>query len=137
MECSQPAAWTTNRSLVVASSVRPFQKDRPIPAQPYPELRTWMVVQSGVISIYLTHSENAPAAPDIRTTTWLCPACLSSTNSIPAPIQLTIAMTSTHMHQLSLTRPPSTRSSSASDDHPQAPVVAQQQQQQQHDAIKH
>ena len=49
MECSQPAAWTTNRSLLVASRVRPFQEDRPIPARPYPELRTWMVVRSGVI----------------------------------------------------------------------------------------
>ena len=44
MECSQPAAWTTNRSLLVASRVRPFQEDRPIPARTYPELRTWMVV---------------------------------------------------------------------------------------------
>ena len=34
---------TTNRSLLVASRVRPFQEDRPIPAPPYPELRTWMV----------------------------------------------------------------------------------------------
>ena len=44
MECSQTAAWTTNRSLLVASRDRPFQEDRPIPARPYPELRTWMVV---------------------------------------------------------------------------------------------
>ena len=44
MECSQPAAWTTNRSLLVASRVRPFQEDRPIPTRPYPELRTWKVV---------------------------------------------------------------------------------------------
>ena len=129
MECSQPAAWTTNRSLLVASHVRPFQVDRPIPARPYPELRTWMVVRSGVISVFPTHSENAPASPDIRPTTRLCPACLASTNSIPAPIQPTIAMTTTHIHQLWLTRPPSTRSSSASEDHPQAPVVTQQQQQ--------
>ena len=49
----------------------------------------------------------------------------------PAPIQPTIAMTTTHIHQLWLTRPPSTRSHSASEDHPQAPVVTQQQQQQQ------
>ena len=129
MECSQPAAWTTNRSLLVASRVRPFQEDRPIPTRPYPELRTWMVVWSGVISVFLTNSGNAPASPDIRPTTWLCPACLPSTNSIPAPIQPTIAMTTTHIHQLWLTRPPSTRSSSASEDHPQAPVVTQQQQQ--------
>ena len=100
MECSQPAAWTTNRSLLVASRVRPFQEDRPIPARPYPELRTWMVVRSGVISVFPTHSGNAPASPDIRPTTWLCPACLPSTNSIPAPIQPTIAMTTTHIHQL-------------------------------------
>ena len=34
MECSHPAAWTTNRSLLVASRVRPFQEDRPIPVRP-------------------------------------------------------------------------------------------------------
>ena len=86
-----------------------------------------MVVRSGVIGVFPTHSGNAPASPDIRPTTWLCPACIPSTNSIPAPI----SMTTTHIHQLWLTRPPSTRSSSASEDHPQAPVVTQQQQQQQ------
>ena len=57
-----------------------------------------------------------------------CPSCIPNTSSIPAPIQPTIAMTTTHIHQLLLTRPPSTRSSSASEDHPQAPVVTQQQQ---------
>ena len=51
MECSQPTAWTTNRSLLVASRDRPFQEDRPIPARPYPELRTRMMVRSGVISV--------------------------------------------------------------------------------------
>ena len=127
MECSQPAAWTTNRGLLVASRVRPFQEDRPILARPYPELRTWMVVRSGVISVFPTHSGNAPASPNIRPTTWLCPECLPSTNSIPVPIQPTIAMTTIHIHQLWLTRPPSTRSSSTSEDHPQAPVVTQQQ----------
>ena len=131
MECSQPAAWTTNRSLLVASRVRPFQEDRPIPARTYPELRTWMVVRSGVISVFPTHSGNAPASPDIRQTPWLCPACLPSTSSFPAPIQPTIAMTTTHIHQLRLTPPPSTRSSSASEDHPQAPVVTHQQQRRQ------
>ena len=104
MECSQPAAWTTNRSLLVASRVRPFQDDRPIPARPYPELRTWMVVRSGVISVFPTHSGNAPASPDIRPTTWLCPACLPNTSSIPDSIQPTIAMTTTHIHHLWLTR---------------------------------
>ena len=84
MECSQQAAWTTNRNLLVASRVRPFQEDRSIPARPYPELRTWMVVRSGVISVFPTHSGNAPASPDIRPITRLCPACLPSTNSIPA-----------------------------------------------------
>ena len=44
MECSQPAVWITNRSLIVASRVRPFQEDRTIPSRPYPEQRTWMVV---------------------------------------------------------------------------------------------
>ena len=100
MECSQTAAWTTNRNLLMASRVRPFQEDLPIPTRPYPELCTWMVVRSGVISVFPTHYGNAPASPDIRPTTWLCPACLPSTNSIPAPIQPTIAMTTTHIHQL-------------------------------------
>ena len=100
MECSQPAAWTTKRSLLVASRVRPFQEDRPIPARPYPELSTWMVVRSGVISVFPTHSGNAPTSPDIRPTTYLCPECLPNTSSIPAPIQPTIAMTTTHIHQL-------------------------------------
>ena len=97
MECSQPVAWTTPSR---DARVRPFQEDRPIPARPYPELCTWMVVRSGVISVLTTHSGNAPASHDIRPTTWLCPACLPSTNSIPAPIQPTIAMTTTHIHQL-------------------------------------
>ena len=47
-----------------------------------------------------SHLKCTPASPDIRPTTWLCPACLPSTNSIPAPIQPTIAMTTTHIHQL-------------------------------------
>ena len=53
---------------------------RPFLARSYPELRTWMVVRSGVISVFPTHSGNAPASPDIRPTTWLCPTCLPSTN---------------------------------------------------------
>ena len=31
--------------------LRPLQEHRPIPARPYPELRTLMVVRSGVISV--------------------------------------------------------------------------------------
>ena len=76
-----------------------------------------------------SHSKCTLASFDIRLPPWLCPACLPNTSSIPAPIQPTIAMTTTHIHQLWLTRPPSTCSSSASEDHPQAPVVTQQQQQ--------
>ena len=84
----------------MVSRVRPFQEDRPILDRPYPELRTWMVVRSGVISVVPTHSGNAPASPNIRPTTWLCPACLPSTNSILPHIQPSIAMTTTHIHQL-------------------------------------
>ena len=118
IECSQPAAWTTNRSLLVASRARLFQEVRPIPARPYPELRTWMVMWSGIISL----------SPRTLNVLWHLSTCLPNTSSIPAPIQPTIAMTTTHIHQLWLTRSPSTRSSSASEDHPQAPVVTQQQQ---------
>ena len=38
IECSQPAAWTAFLGQPV---LRPFQEDRPIPARPYPEMRTW------------------------------------------------------------------------------------------------
>ena len=35
-----------------------------------------------------------------RHATNLCPACIPNTRSIPAPFQPTIAMTTTHIHQL-------------------------------------
>ena len=47
-----------------------------------------------------SHSKCTLASFDMRLTPWLCPTCLPNTSSIPAPIQPTIAMTTTHIHQL-------------------------------------
>ena len=96
MECRQPTGWTTNQSLLVASSVKAF------PSGPYPELRTWMVVRTGVISVFTSHLGNAPASPYMRPTTWLCPTCLPTTSSTPAPIQPTTAMTN-YIHTQTVT----------------------------------
>ena len=83
MECSQPAAWTTNRSLLlVASRAKAFPM--------FPVLRP-----SGVIGCHqciTSHSGNAPASPDIQPTPLLCPVCISSTTSIPAPTKPIIAI---------------------------------------------
>ena len=73
--------------------LRPLQEARPIPARFYPELCTWMVVRSGVISVFTSHTGNAPASPNMRPAPWLCSACLPTTTSIPTPIQPTTATT--------------------------------------------
>ena len=87
-------------------------------------------LDGGVIGIISLSSRTRNVLWHLLTCDYACPACLPNTSSIPAPIQPTIAMTTTHIHQLRLTQLPSTRSSSASEDHPQTPVVTQQQQQQ-------
>ena len=106
--------------------LRHFQEDWPIPARPYPELRTWMVVRSYIISVFTWHSVTAPASPDVRPTPSLRPTCLPTTTSIPAPSNPPLPWLTTQIHQLWLTRPPSTRSSCVCVGHPQAPVVIQQ-----------
>ena len=106
--------------------LRPFQEDRPIPTRPYPEQRTCMMVRSGVISVFISHSGNAQASTDMRSTSWLCPACLLTNTSTPTHIKPKIAITN-YTYTPTVTCPPSTRSSSASVGHYQAPVVMQQQ----------
>ena len=113
--------------------LRPFQENQSIQARPYPELRTWMVVRPGVITVFTTPSRNSPTSPDMRPAPWLHPACLPTTTSIPAPIQPTTAMTN-YTHAPTVTNLSAFHAllrSSASVGHPQAPVAMQQQQQQQ------
>ena len=49
MECSQTTAWTSNRSLLVASLVKALFGRQTIAASPYPELRTWKAADLSVI----------------------------------------------------------------------------------------
>ena len=62
--------------------LRHFLEDRPIPALPYPELRTWTEVRSGAISVFTSCSGNAPASPDMR----------------PTPLALSRMLTDHHLH---------------------------------------
>ena len=41
MDCSQPAAWTSKRRLLVVSRVKVLSGRQTNPTRPYPELRTW------------------------------------------------------------------------------------------------
>ena len=77
-ECSQSAAWKTNQSLLMASSVKVFPPGRPtnsgstIPRSAHQE--------GGVISVFTLHLGSAPAPPDMQRTPWLCSACFPTTN---------------------------------------------------------
>ena len=129
MECSQPAAWTTNRRLLVASSAkafhgRPTNPDSTLPAAAY--------VEGGVIEYHQCLNLAIGKCSDIfqhaNNPSWLNPAWLPSTTSIPATTQPTIAIT-TYAHV------PTVTNSSAFHaqlkrfwHHPHASVVTQQQQ---------
>ena len=51
MERSQPAAWTSNRSLLVASRVTAFSRRPTNPTRPYQEVRTWKVALFSVTGV--------------------------------------------------------------------------------------
>ena len=96
--CSQPAAWTTNQSLLVASGIEAFPEDRPILARPYLELRIWKTVFGCHRYLHLTIRKCSSISRQSTNLSWLCPACLPTTTSIPAPTKTTIAMTNyTHV----------------------------------------
>ena len=98
MECSQPAAWTTNRSLLVASRARAFPVRQTNSGSTLPRAAHLDGYVIGCHQCVISHWGCAPASPDQRPTPWLCPACIPSTTSIPAPIPPTIAMTNyTHV----------------------------------------
>ena len=85
MECSQQAAWKTNRSLLVAPRVKAF------PGRPTNSgfiLPRAAHLEGGVIGSHqcmTSHSGSAPASPDMRQPPRHCPACIPSITSIPTP----------------------------------------------------
>ena len=114
-EWSQPAARTTNRSLLVACRAKAFPGR---PTNSGSTLPRAAHLDGGVFGCHqciTSHSGNAPASPDMRPNPWLYPACIPFTTSIPAPTQPTITMTY-YTHAPTVTNW----------DHPQAYVVIQQ-----------
>ena len=97
-ECNQPAAWKTNRSLLVVFRVKVFPGR---PTNSGSTLPRAAHLDGGVIGCHqciTSHSGGAPTSPDMQPAPWLHPACISSTTSIPAPTKTTIAMTNyTHV----------------------------------------
>ena len=92
--------------------LRPSPEDRRTPKQPYPEMRTWMAMWSGVISASIRNRVELRHLPTCDQPNWLCSACIPFTTSIPAPTQPAIKMTNyTHAP----TRQPSTYNSSFSE----------------------
>ena len=88
-ECRQPAAWTTNWILLEASCANAFPRR---PTNSNSTLPRAAHLEDGVITVFTSHSVSAPAFPNMQPTHCLCPACLPTTVSIPAPTQPTIAM---------------------------------------------
>ena len=83
--CSQPSAWTMNQSLLVASCIDTFPEDRPILARPYIELRIWKTVFGCHRNLHLTIRKCSSITRQSTNLSWLCPAWLPTTTSIPAP----------------------------------------------------
>ena len=93
MECSQQAAWTMNRSLIMVSH------DKPFPGRPTNSSSTVPGVaqmDGDVIGSHqsnTSHSGSAPASPDILPTL-LSLSCMHRIHHLhPCPTQSTIAMT--------------------------------------------
>ena len=83
LECSQPAACPTNRSLLVAFTGRPTNSCSTLHRAGHLEF--------GVIGCHhciTSHSGTAPASSDMRPNPRLCPECIPPTTSIPATTQL-------------------------------------------------
>ena len=110
MECKQPAVWTTNRSLLVASRAKAFPGR---PTNSDSNLPRAVQLDGGVIGCHQCITSHLECAPTYEQPTWLCPACLPSTTSIPAPTQLIIAMTN-YIHAPSVTNVAPARLSSSS-----------------------
>ena len=92
MDRSLPAAWTTNRSLIVASRVkaflgRPTNSDSTLPNATH--------LDGGVIGRHQCITSQSESVPANRHATILMAlsTCIPSTTFIPAPAQPAIAMT--------------------------------------------
>ena len=109
--CSQLAAWTTNRSLLVASFLsRKIDQFRLDPTQSC-TLRRRCDRVSSMSSFHTRYLlQHIPVCDQPRLP---CPACILSTTSVPDPSQPTIAMIN-YIHTPTVTNS-STRSSSASE----------------------
>ena len=107
MQCNKPAAWTSNRSLVVllVSCVKTY------PGR---------LINSGSILARVTHLDGrvigyhqchhlslgkcSGISRHAANTSWLFPACFPTTTSIPAPTQHTITMTN-YIHATTVINP--------------------------------
>ena len=133
MECCQPASWTTNLRLLVASYVVAYPERPTNISSTLPRVAHLDGIVIGCHQCITLHSESAPASPDI----WPTPpgfvryACHPSPPSLK-PRNQPRPRTTTHMQQVWLTRPHFTCSHRSSGGHPQAFVVMQQQHPQPH-----
>ena len=94
MECSQSAAWTTNRSLPLEFRVKAFPRR---PTQSGSTIPRAAHLDDGVIGshqcLHVAPGKCSDICQHATKPFWFCPTCLPSTTSIPAPTQHTIAMT--------------------------------------------
>ena len=82
MGCSQPAAWTTNRNLHVASRVKAFPRRLTNSGLTLPRAAH---LDGGAIGcIHHTLSKCFDISRHAGQTPWHCPACLPTTTSIQA-----------------------------------------------------
>ena len=113
MECSQPVAFTTKRTLLVASRVKTLPRWLTNSGSTMPRAAH----QEGVIWCHqciTSHSGSAPASPNMRPTSLALSRMHAIHHLRPCPHPFPPWQT-THVHKLWLTRPPSTYSSSASE----------------------
>ena len=101
VESSQPAAWTANRNLLVASHAKAFPGAATNSGS---NLSIAVHLEGGVIGCcqcITSHSDCSPASLDMQ------PVCIPSTTSIPGPTQPAIAMTNYTLAQMCINLPPS------------------------------
>ena len=125
MECSHPAEWTTNRSLLVASRAKAFPRILTNSGSTLPGAAHLDGDVIGCHQCITWKSGGALASPTCDQTPWPCPACMPFTTSIPVPTQPTIAMTN-YIHASTVIK--LSASSSASEIILRPSVVTHQQQ---------
>ena len=88
-----PLPWATNRSLLWRPVLMPSQVNRPIPAQPYPELCTRRAVWSDVIVASPRTRDELRHLPTCYQPVRLFHTYIPSITTIPATIRPTMAKT--------------------------------------------